>query len=650
MFHPRTRPTAHRPPVRRRPKKLSRSTVLRNRHWAKKLRLKRHVPRIASRIGVTPQVSANAFIEALRAWQQSQGLPPNGVLNPQTVDALNASGDAPAPACQCPACQEPPAEPAEPAEPAAADAAEPDAPPPDAPQEEFWDWLSHWTGGATGPAPAPAPAPAVTVNRSSAAYIRWVQAGLNKVLGLKLAVDGISGSMTRAAVRDFQTRQKLPADGIMSLATEQALTRAGAGNPPAATAPSSSPGGVNTPLPASGPGFYGKPESWPDRQYGLAQTIAAIQTIAKAWQAKHPGGPRMGITDISFKGGGHMDPHASHTKGVDVDVRPIRNDGVESGTNYKDPSYSKSLTQDLVDTIRGNSPMSIRTILFNGTGIKGVTPYTGHDDHLHVSFNVPSGSSSEINFETGKDPGPPRLLKAENDPPDTSCYLDIRLGSEGGLKPMTGVFFPKGYQPKPEIDVIVYFHGHRIERKNAKESIDAYWNKKYAPYFPLREELNASGKNVVLIAPTLGPRSQPGWLLHKGGLDRYLNQVLAALRAHGPHKGSGVSIRNIVLASHSGGGTAMRYAALYGGKYTANIRECWGFDCLYDGAASANWSRFAKSHPKSKLYFYWYDGKTLPQVRALEKAKLANVTIEHSAKSHMYVPLRYFKERVLGFA
>jgi hypothetical protein len=633
--------------------------VLRNRHWAKKLRLKRQLPRIASTIGVSPRASADAFVDALKNWQQSQGLPPNGVLNPQTVDALKNGSAAPAhaPACQCPVCQEPaPAEPA--AEPAAADstapdAAEPaaapsDAPPADAPQEEFWDWLSSWTGGAV--APSPAPAPSGTVNRSSATYIRWVQAGLNKVLGLKLAVDGVSGSMTRAAVRDFQTRQGLPADGIMNLATEQALTRAGAGSPPAATAPSSSPGGVNTPLPATGPGFYGKPESWPDRQYGLSQTIAAIQTIGKAWQAKHPGGPRIGITDISFKGGGTMAPHSSHTKGVDIDIRPVRNDGVETGTNYKDPSYSKTLTQDLVDTIRASSPMSIRTILFNGTGIRGVTPYSGHDDHLHLSFNVPSGSSSEVTFETGKAAGPPRLLKTETEPPDKSCYLDIRLGSEGGLKPMTGVFFPKGYQAKPEIDVIVYFHGHRIERKNVKESIDAYWNKKYAPYFPLREELNASAKNVVLIAPTLGPRSQPGWLLRKGGLDRYLDQILAALRVHGPHKGSGVAIRNIVLASHSGGGTAMRYTALYGGKYTANIRECWGFDCLYDGAAAANWSSFAKAHPKSKLYFYWYDGKTLPQVRALERAKLANVTVKRSEKGHMYVPLRYFKERVLGFA
>jgi peptidoglycan hydrolase-like protein with peptidoglycan-binding domain len=638
--------------------------VLRNRHWAKKLRLKKHLPRIASTIGVNPRVSADAFVDALKAWQQSQGLPPNGVLNPQTVDAMKNGGGAPgatpppeqAP-CQCPACQGGAAD--APPEPAAAapDAAEPDAPATDAPQEELWDWWKGWVTGGSSPTPAapatPTPATSTTVNRSSAAYIKWVQAGLNKVLGLKLAVDGINGSMTRAAVRDFQSRQGLPADGNMNLATEQALTRAGAGNPPAATAPSSSTTGVNTPLPASGPGFYAKPESWPDRQYGLSQTIAAVQAIGKAWLAKHPSGPRFGITDISFKGGGTMSPHASHTKGVDVDIRPMRNDGVESGTNYKDSSYSKTLTQDLVDTIRASSPMSIRTILFNGAGIKGVSPYTGHDDHMHVSFNVPSGGSGELpdafTFETGKAPGPPRLLKSETDPPDASCYLDIKLGSEGGLKPMTGVFFPKGFQKKSEIDVIVYFHGHRIERKIVKESIDAYWNKKYAPYFPLREELNAAGKNAILIAPTLGPRSQPGLLLRKGGLDKYLGQVLAGLRAHGPLKGMEVSIGKIVLAAHSGGGTAMRYTALYGGKHSTKIRECWGFDCLYDGSAASNWSSFAKAHPDAKLYFYWHDTKTLPQVRALEKAKLANVTVKKSDKGHMYVPIRYFKERVLGF-
>ena len=169
--------------------------------------------------------------------------------------------------------------------------------------------------------------------------------------------------------------------------------------------------------------------------------------------------------------------------------------------------------------------------------------------------------SEEEELETGPSkPMQPRTAAYpyETTPPLASCYVDIRLGSEAHLRPMTGIFFPAGYKAKAEVDIVIYFHGHRIERRNVKESIVSYWNKAYTPYFPLREVLNESGKNVILVAPTLGPRSQPGWLGSKGGLDRYVNQVLAAITAHGPHKGTKVSVGNIVLAAHSGGGSIMR--------------------------------------------------------------------------------------------
>ena len=120
-----------------------------------------------------------------------------------------------------------------------------------------------------------------SVDRTANVYIRWVQGGLNRILGLSLTVDGVLGPMTKAAIRDFQTKQGLTADGVVGQATEQALVRAGAGNPPATPAPSTT--GVNSLLPASGPGFYSKPESWPYRQYGIPETIAAIQAIGRAW-------------------------------------------------------------------------------------------------------------------------------------------------------------------------------------------------------------------------------------------------------------------------------------------------------------------------------------------------------------------------------
>ena len=42
------------------------------------------------------------------------------------------------------------------------------------------------------------------VSRTGPDYIRWVQSSLNRVIGLRLAVDGIVGPATRSAIRSFQ--------------------------------------------------------------------------------------------------------------------------------------------------------------------------------------------------------------------------------------------------------------------------------------------------------------------------------------------------------------------------------------------------------------------------------------------------------------
>jgi outer membrane protein OmpA-like peptidoglycan-associated protein len=73
------------------------------------------------------------------------------------------------------------------------------------------------------------------VHRRSPDYIRWVQQALNKVMGLRLAVDGIMGPATRSAIRSFQKRQGLIPDGIVGPKTEQQLRLLAGGLTPAAT-------------------------------------------------------------------------------------------------------------------------------------------------------------------------------------------------------------------------------------------------------------------------------------------------------------------------------------------------------------------------------------------------------------------------------
>jgi hypothetical protein len=93
------------------------------------------------------------------------------------------------------------------------------------------------------------------VNRSNPDYIRWVQQSLNKVLGLRLAVDGIMGPATRSAIRSFQQRQGLTADGIFGPQTEQQLRLSVGGSTPTPSSPACPPRPVFIDCPPPGTPF-----------------------------------------------------------------------------------------------------------------------------------------------------------------------------------------------------------------------------------------------------------------------------------------------------------------------------------------------------------------------------------------------------------
>ena len=56
--------------------------------------------------------------------------------------------------------------------------------------------------------------------------VRWLQWQLNKAAGEKLAVDGIFGALTKAAVLRFQKKKGLVQDGIVGPKTRTALKKA----------------------------------------------------------------------------------------------------------------------------------------------------------------------------------------------------------------------------------------------------------------------------------------------------------------------------------------------------------------------------------------------------------------------------------------
>jgi hypothetical protein len=85
-----------------------------------------------------------------------------------------------------------------------------------------------WPLGGEGQLETEVPKAAVPPpgGRTSSEYIRWVQSSLNQVMGLGLAVDGILGPRTRAAIKMFQKRSGLTPDGVLGAGTEAALRAA----------------------------------------------------------------------------------------------------------------------------------------------------------------------------------------------------------------------------------------------------------------------------------------------------------------------------------------------------------------------------------------------------------------------------------------
>ena len=82
---------------------------------------------------------------------------------------------------------------------------------------------------------------------------------------------------------------------------------------------------VDTQL-TDGPGIFGYyPAS---KRWGTASTVAALREVGRIWRLRRQM-PRVGVGDISLRGGGDIEGHASHETGRDVDMRPIRNDGTE---------------------------------------------------------------------------------------------------------------------------------------------------------------------------------------------------------------------------------------------------------------------------------------------------------------------------------
>ena len=129
---------------------------------------------------------------------------------------------------------------------------------------------------------------------------------------------------------------------------------------------------------ASGHGYYSYASM--DRQWGTKPTIDTIAQIAADFVRNQR--CEIGIGDMSFRSGGAMPPHVSHTDGRCIDIRPLRTDGAAGPAQITDALYDHAATNLLARSLLTHSNVS--RVLFNDPKIPGVILWPGHDNHLHV--------------------------------------------------------------------------------------------------------------------------------------------------------------------------------------------------------------------------------------------------------------------------
>jgi hypothetical protein len=234
-----------------------------------------------------------------------------------------------------------------------------------------------------------------------------------------------------------------------------------------------------------------------------------------------------------------------------------------------------------------------------------------------LAFAFPAlllATNSTIDGRAALDPKE-EAVRRDTTPPDLSLYLPIPLGVPGVKDSRAGVFVPSNYRAGKAVDLLVFLRGYDVHRPKAATAVAEYWNSPKHPVlksFLLREEVNRSGKNVVLVVPALGPFAEAGKLNDEGGPQKFLDRIQGGLWRNGPHAGMAnrPGLRHLILAAHSGGGVPLRRLADVLGNDPAvkgKLKECWGFDSLY-GVKSKDaefWADWAEAHPGARVTMFY---------------------------------------------
>jgi peptidoglycan hydrolase-like protein with peptidoglycan-binding domain len=200
--------------------------------------------------------------------------------------------------------------------------------------------------------------------------VKALQRQLNEKRRAGLAITGSYDTATVAAVRAFQKHAGLTVTGIAGALTWRYLV-------------------AHFDRPGFGSAVCDYQVGNGLADWGTAAAIGQVEAAARNVVALGHG--RVAIGDIGLEHGGDIAGHESHERGLDVDVRLMRNakDQCRTGVSYRSSAYDRAATRDLIKAIRATASGHVKLIFFNDPVLirEGLVRwYTGHDDHLHIRY------------------------------------------------------------------------------------------------------------------------------------------------------------------------------------------------------------------------------------------------------------------------
>lgn len=119
---------------------------------------------------------------------------------------------------------------------------------------------------------------------------------------------------------------------------------------------------------------------------GIGQLRAGVANFVATGQGRVP------LGDAGFEHGGDIPGHASHEVGLDIDIWPIRTDNAQCTAGritWESGTYDRAATRQLVQAIRAAAPGHVKAIWFNDPVLIGeglTSTQANHDNHLHIRY------------------------------------------------------------------------------------------------------------------------------------------------------------------------------------------------------------------------------------------------------------------------